>query len=66
MFHTGHHPRQPCPCFLRSSSDDNRNPSSHTSGIGSASVANSIGCDLATVEDCGSNSVPLQVNGMRV
>ena len=37
----------------------------HTSCWWGDSGANSFGCDLATVEDCGSMTVPLQANGMR-
>jgi hypothetical protein len=35
----------------------------HTHRVMSGSVANSIECDLATVEDCGLLAVPLQANG---
>jgi len=35
----------------------------HTHRRMTVSVANSIECDLATVEDCGLLAVPLQANG---
>ena len=37
--------------------------SCHTPGTCRHSGANSIRCDLATVKDCTSTAVPLQVNG---